>query len=151
MIIRRATPDDAALLAEHRAQVWYASGHGEAEVAPQITVWAEWMSRAIACATYVALIASDDGRAVGSASLIVHDAVPRPGYRGDRDGRVHSVYVESSMRRRGIARALMHALLAYARETHIMRLTLHPTEYSRSLYASLGFEPLDEMGLYLSA
>ena len=150
--IRRAAPSDAALLAWHRAAVWDESGgHDEAETRAQVPVWTDWMAEAIARRTYVAFIAFDGDDAAGSASLLVHDAVPRPGYVGRSDGRVHSVFVEPAMRRRGIARALMHDLLDYARSAGVMRLTLHPTSASRSLYAGLNFEQLDEMGVYLRA
>ncbi len=147
--IRRATPDDAALLADHRAKNWYQHGdRDDAEIAAHVPVWEAWMLDALARETYVAFIASDGAEPLGSAALLVHEAIPRPGYRGDRDGRVHSVYVLPDARRRGIARALMQMLLAYSRDADIMRLTLHPTDMSRGLYAALGFEPLDEMGLY---
>jgi GNAT superfamily N-acetyltransferase len=147
--IRRATPDDAPLLAAHRAENWFDSGiHDDSVVAAQVPIWEAWMRDAVAREVYVGFIAALDGRMAGSAALLVQTAVPRPGYEGDRDGRVHSVFVLPAARRHGVARALMNELIAYARAIGLMRLALHPTDMSRALYASLGFEPLDEMGLY---
>ncbi len=147
--VRRATPDDAALLSDHRACVWNQYGeHDPQGVAAHVPVWTAWMRGAIARDAYVGFIAFDGDAVAGSACVLVHEAVPRPGYIGASDGRVHSVYVVPAMRRRGIARALMDALLAYAQTNDVMRLTLHPTVMSRALYTTLGFEPLDEMGLY---
>jgi GNAT superfamily N-acetyltransferase len=148
--IRRAGPDDAALLAEHRARVWYEYGERpDDEIAAQIPPWERWMRRAVGEATYVAFVAEQDGETIASAALIVHAAIPRPHYASDRDARIHSVYVAPEHRRRGIARALMAHVLEHARAHGIMRVTLHPTDTARPLYAALGFEPLDEMGLRL--
>ena len=146
--VRRATPGDAALLAAHRALVWDDGGHDPVRTRAQVPVWTAWMRDAIVRDEYVAFIAADGERTIGSASLLVQLAVPRPGYRGDRDGRVHGVWVEPGERRAGVARAMMRELIAYARATDLMRLALHPTDVARPLYVSLGFEALDEMGLY---
>jgi GNAT superfamily N-acetyltransferase len=148
--IRRAVPADAALLAEHRARVWReAGGHGDDELVPQIPIWGAFFERALADETYVAWIAEEAGHPVGSGALLVHAAVPRPFVDSEREGRVQSVFVEPEARRRGIARALMAEITAYARALPLIRLTLHPSEDGRALYASLGFVPLDEMGLRL--
>jgi GNAT superfamily N-acetyltransferase len=148
--IRRAVPADAALLAEHRARVWReAGGHGDDELIPQIPVWGAFFTRAIAEETYVAWIAEERDRAVGSGALLVHVAIPRPFIDSEREGRVQSVFVEPEWRRRGIARALMAEIIAYARAQPLIRLTLHPSEDGRTLYTALGFVPLDEMGLRL--
>ncbi|HYZ15443.1 MAG TPA: GNAT family N-acetyltransferase [Candidatus Acidoferrum sp.] len=148
--IRRAVPADAALLAEHRARVWReAGGHEDDELVPQIPIWTAFFVRAIGEESYVAWIAEEHGHPVGSGALLVHLAIPRPRIVSDREGRVQSVYVEPQARRRGIARAIMAEITAYARSVPLIRLTLHPSEDGRPLYASLGFVPLDEMGMRL--
>lgn len=145
--IRRATPDDAALLAEHRARVWREVGDWDADVlAPQIPLWAAWMRTALADATYVAWIAEDDAREpVGSGAVLVHVAIPRPSSPSDRAGRVQSVYVVPPARRTGVARALMNEAIAFARATNLVFLALHPSDDARPLYASMGFVDADEM------
>jgi GNAT superfamily N-acetyltransferase len=149
--IRRATPDDAALLAEHRARVWReVGGHSEESMAAQVPVWTAWFHDAVADGTYVSFVAEENGEPIASGSLLVHAAIPRPGWPSDREGRVQSVYVAPHARRRGIARALMAELSGYARAAMLIRLVLHPSDDARPLYASLGFEQLDEMGLRLT-
>lgn len=144
--IRRATPEDAALLAEHRARVWREVGDWDAELlAPQIPVWTEWMRSALADGSYVAWIAERDGEPVASGAILVHRAIPRPGSPSDRAGRVQSVYVVPSARRTGLARALMTEAIAFARETQLISLVLHPSDEARPLYASMGFTEADEM------
>jgi GNAT superfamily N-acetyltransferase len=144
--IRRAAPDDAALLAEHRARVWREVGDWDAEVlAPQIPLWTEWMRAALADGTYVAWIAERDGEPVASGAVLVHLAIPRPGSASDRAGRVQSVYVVPPARRTGVARALMNEAIAFAREAKLIFLALHPSDEARPLYASMGFADADEM------
>jgi GNAT superfamily N-acetyltransferase len=145
--IRRAAPDDAALLAEHRARVWREVGDWDAEeLAPQIPVWTEWMRGALADGTYAAWIAEDDEREpIGSGAVLVHLAIPRPGSPSDCAGRVQSVYVVPSARRSGVARAIMEEAITFARVTNLVFLALHPSDEARPLYESLGFTHADEM------
>jgi GNAT superfamily N-acetyltransferase len=150
MEIRRAVPADADLLARHRAAVWIEVGDWSAlALEPQIPIWAAFFATHIAQATYVAFIAEDGGRVVASGAMLVQLSVPRPGSASDRNGRVHSVYVEPDARRRGIARAIMEQLLGYARSASFIALTLHPSDEARALYGNLGFEAADEMTLRL--
>jgi GNAT superfamily N-acetyltransferase len=149
--IRRAAPDDAALLAEHRARIWREVGDHSAEsMAAQVPIWTAWFHDALADGAYVSFIAEENGEPIASGSLLVHVAVPRPAWPSDREGRVHSVYVVPHARRRGIARALMAEVMDYARAAALIRLTLHPSDDARPLYASLGFVQLDEMGQRLT-
>lgn len=148
--LRRATADDATLLAEHRARVWEEVGDWSAEaMAAQVPVWAAYFRRAVADGTYVAFVAEEDGAPVASGAVLIQAALPRPGSPSEHAGRVQSVYVVPHARRRGIARAVMEEVLAYARAVPLIFLTLHPSEEARPLYAALGFTPADEMGLRL--
>ena len=148
--IRRATPADASLLAEHRGLVCLAVyGWDEATVAAQTPVWTAFFRDMLAENRYLGWIAHDGARAVGSGALLVNAIVPRPGHPGDRYGRVHSVWVEPAARRQGIARAIMLELIDYARTAMLVRLVLHPSDVARPLYASLGFTQQDEMALAL--
>lgn len=150
--IRRASAADAALLAEHRARVWHEVGDwDEAAMTAQIPIWTAWMREAVASGQYVSFVAEEHGIALASGSLLIYTAIPRPGSSSDREGRVQSVYVLPDARRRGIARALMAAIMDYARDAALIRLVLHPSDEARPLYESLGFAALDEMGLRLTA
>ncbi len=146
MLIRRATPDDAALLAEHRAAVWHEVGEWElAALEPAIPVWAAFFRDRLAEETYVAFIAEDAAVTVGSGGLLVHLTIPRPNLASDRAGRVQSLYIIPSARRRGIARAIMERILAHARASQLVSLSLHPSDEARPLYAALGFQTGNEM------
>ena len=151
--LRRATADDAPLLAEHRGRIWREVGDWNDEpIFAEIPVWTAWMREAVADGTYVAWIAEDaSGEAVASGAVLVHVAIPRPGFPSDREGRVQSVYVVPGERRRGIAHAIMAEIMDFARASMLIRLTLHPSDEARELYTSLGFTELDELGLRLTA
>jgi GNAT superfamily N-acetyltransferase len=58
---------------------------------------------------------------------------------------VVNMYVDTDWRRRGVARALMSAILEWARATRVQRLVLHASAAGRPLYESLGFKPTNEM------
>ncbi len=151
MRIRPAEPADAELLATHRAAVWHEVGDWSLEdVGPQIPVWTEFFRAAVAAGTYVAFIAEREARIAGSGAVLVHLSIPRPGLRSDRAGRVQSVYVEPAERHSGVARAIMERILAFARESNLISLSLHPSDPARPLYAALGFEAADEMTLKLT-
>jgi len=58
---------------------------------------------------------------------------------------VLNVYVEHDYRRRGVARRLMEAIMAWVPSTDIVRLVLHASAEGRPLYESMEFEPTNEM------
>jgi GNAT superfamily N-acetyltransferase len=149
--IRRAFAADAPLLAEHRARVWTeVGGWREDELAPVLPAWTSFIREGIAAGEVAGWIAEETGTVLGSGSLLVHHVLARPNHDGNREGRIHGVFVAPAARRRGIARAIVQEIIAYARECGFIRLTLHPSDEARSLYASLGFVALDEMGLRLT-
>ena len=148
MTIRRALPEDAPLLANHRANVWHEVGDwSRTDLERQVPHWIAFFRTCLAEETYIAFIAEIDGRAIASGGLLVYLTIPRPGSNADRSGRVQSVYVEPQARRNGVARAIMTAILAAGRAYPLVAITLHPSDEARGLYASLGFTAADEMTL----
>lgn len=65
--------------------------------------------------------------------------------RGRVSGRVNSVYVTPLFRRRGIARALMHAGMDWLKTRGCVVVRLNSSEEGLALYQSLGFKPRHEM------
>jgi GNAT superfamily N-acetyltransferase len=89
---------------------------------------------------WIAWDVADHDRPIGSATLTLVPTLPRLGESGPLlDARVRNVYVVPSSRRRGVARALMLALLGHVAELGIRRLTLGSSRMGRPLYESLGF------------
>lgn len=126
--------------------MWQEGGRwSAAELAPQRDVWTQFFADRLVDATYAAFIAETLGSAIGSAGVLIHAAIPRPGLASDRAGRVQSLYVEPSARRAGVARSIMQRLVEFARDEQLISLVLHPSDAARPLYTALGFEPADEM------
>jgi ribosomal protein S18 acetylase RimI-like enzyme len=82
---------------------------------------------------HVALVAEDDGEAVGT--LYANVSSPHFGF-------VFGVYVQPAARRRGVARALMRAIAELLREQgreHVVLSVDTPNDGAREFYERLGF------------
>ncbi len=154
--VRLAIPDDAPLLARHRAGMFVDMSRCTPEVGEALRAAAEPMLRDwLAAGTYVGFLAEPAGRpgdVVGGAGLQLRPLLPRPGDDGAAivrgpEGYVLNVYVEREWRRRGVARLLMEHVLAETRRRGLARVTLHPSDEGRALYEQLGFAPTREMRL----
>ncbi|MBN1814443.1 MAG: GNAT family N-acetyltransferase [Anaerolineae bacterium] len=88
------------------------------------------------------------GEAVGAGGVIIDQHIPTPGNPSGKVGYVLNVATVPGHRRRGIARRVLQTILAWLGEQGIQRATLHTSDVGRSLYESLGFEPVpNEMRL----
>jgi GNAT superfamily N-acetyltransferase len=100
---------------------------------------------------YVGWFAVDDGgRVLAGAGVNIQRQLPRISHDGLRVVTepipvVVNVYTEPDCRGRGIARALMTALMEWAASHGYDRLVLHASGAGRPLYVSLGFIPTNEM------
>ena len=65
------------------------------------------------------------------------------------DARVQAMWVDANVRRRGIGRALLEALLAHAWTLDIRRVELHTSEDGSRFYPQVGFTPSGEMERWL--
>jgi ribosomal protein S18 acetylase RimI-like enzyme len=87
----------------------------------------------------VALVAEEDGRAVGFVFCVLGD-------RGRKTAHVTDIYVRPEARSKGIGRALLAAILEPAREAglaHVSLEVLMRNSEARRLYERLGFTPMD--------
>ena len=66
-----------------------------------------------------------------------------------RRGWIQNVYTEAEFRRRGLARRLMEAVIAWCRVEGFRTVSLHASLEGRSLYESMGFRATNEMRLIL--
>jgi GNAT superfamily N-acetyltransferase len=58
-----------------------------------------------------------------------------------------NVYTERELRKRGIARQVMLAILAWVKERGFRSVNLHASDEGRALYEKLGFSATNEMRL----
>lgn len=147
LTIRRATPDDAAIIAEHRARMFQDLGRLDAPRAAAMMEQVQPMlGPMLANGEYVGWLAvAASGAVVGGAGVQVRRLLPLPETFVEREALIVNVYVQPACRRFGLARRLMAAVLDWCREQGIERVSLHASSMGRPLYESLGFTPTNEM------
>lgn len=146
MRIRRATIRDVAIVARHRVGMFRDMGRlPAAEEAGIRRGTVAWLRRAMPRGEFVGFLGVEKGEVVCGGGLLVRRMMPRPGHpRGFREAHVLNVFTEEGHRRRGHARALMTALLAWCRRSGFRRATLHASAKGKPLYLSLGFRIVEE-------
>ena len=136
MTIRPATADDHDLLRELWEEFEEELGHEPY----QRETWEEaWEDLSVTVDEGVALIAEDEGRAIGFVFCVLGD-------RGRHTAHVTDIYVRPEARRRGIGRALLAELIEPARGAglaHVSLEVLMRNSEARRLYERLGFVPVD--------
>jgi ribosomal protein S18 acetylase RimI-like enzyme len=98
-----------------------------------------WDDLSVTVREGVALIAEEEGRALGFVFCVLGD-------RGRQTAHVTDIYVRPEARRRGVGQALLAELIGPAREAGLGHVSLevlvHNTD-ARRLYERLGFVPVD--------
>jgi ribosomal protein S18 acetylase RimI-like enzyme len=134
--IRSATKADRELLRE----LWEAFAE-ELDDPPYLReTWQEaWTDLSATVRDGVALIAEENGRAVGFVFCVLGD-------RGRKTAHVTDIYVRPEARRQGIGQALLAGVVEPAREAgldHVSLEVLLRNADARRLYERLGFVPVD--------
>ena len=124
--IRRAVPQDAAILAAHRRLMFIDLGHRD--------------EGKLEGEEYLAWFAVTEDRVVSGVGLWIREWIINPNDLSGKEGYVGNVYTDPKYRRRGCARALMQVLIRWCQENGIKGLFLRPSEAAGELYTSLGFE-----------
>jgi ribosomal protein S18 acetylase RimI-like enzyme len=136
MNIRPATKNDQQLIRE----LWteFAAELPEPEYLRE--TWDDaWSDLAQTVRDGVALIAEEEGRAVGFVFCVLGD-------RGRKTAHVTDIYVRPDARSEGVGRALLAGILDPAREAgldHVSLEVLISNGKARRLYERLGFTPVD--------
>ncbi len=147
--LRPATPKDRAVLVDHRVGMWRdIRHHTPAQLRAHGPDYAHWLSPRLRSGEVEAILAVQEGRVVGSGALWWRPDQPRPG-QPSAVPYILSMYTEPTARGRGVASAIVRALLRAARARRADRVTLHASDQGRPVYARLGFEPTSEMRLWL--
>jgi len=153
MIVRFATTHDAAILAEHRVAMFREMGAIEASYEAALRDASEaYFAAAIASGEYVGWLAclDDASQPIAGGGAQLRSLLPRPSASGDglllgREALVLNVYTAPSWRRKGVARRLMDAIIAWAADAGVVRLVLSASEDGRPLYERMGFVATREM------
>lgn len=153
--VRAASADDIPLLAHHRAAMFRDMGklgpHQEDALRAATT---SYLQNALETGEYVGWVALVTGTTsvIGGAGAQIRSILPRPRPGSDElelgpEAIVLNVYVEPAWRRRGVADALMRAVLDGLAPRGIRRIVLHASDEGRRLYERLGFVGTNEMRL----
>jgi GNAT superfamily N-acetyltransferase len=152
--VRRATAADTATLARHRVSMFRDMGSVEPSLEQEfLDAAATHIREAMTNGEYFAWLAHPVGepqRILGGGGVQLRRLLPRPEEGSKRlligrEAVVLNVYVERDARRRGVARRIMEAIVAWVPSTDAVRLVLHASEEGRPLYESMGFKPTNEM------
>lgn len=150
--IRQAIESDAAVIARHRVSMFRDMGEvpTEALAAELFETSRAALAALLREGSYVGWLAvSARDEVLAGAGVHIKSTLPRVTHEGlVAAGPLPlavNVYTEPGSRRRGIARALMQAMMEWARAQGFDRLLLHASDGARPLYRSLGFAPTNEM------
>lgn len=148
--IRLATLADITIVAGFRRAMFVDMGEtNSAACDAMLTAFEQWARWKMGQGDYVAWLAVADGAAVASVGLWRMEWSPVPHDLSNRRGRVMDVYTLPDYRRRGLARALMLALVNWSRAHGLHSLHLDASAMGRGLYEELGFDATHEMRLRL--
>jgi GNAT superfamily N-acetyltransferase len=114
-----------------------------------VNATADYLKKAIPEGSFRSWLACDNDRVVAGGAVVIS---PWPAHAYDLECRratILNVYTEPEYRRRGIARQIMDAMIAWCKQEGFARVTLHASNQGRHLYESLGFEDSNEMRLNL--
>lgn len=92
-----------------------------------------------------AVVAHHGHSPVGMANGQVFSRMPAAGRPPAQWLYAANVFVAERHRRRGVGRALVEALVDFARSRSMVRVVLAPSEMSVPLYESLGFRPAHDL------
>ena len=143
--MRVATAADLPALAALRAS-WGASlgdgtvDAGTGDLAARLRRWWERQP-----GTRTAWMAVEGERPVGMVNVAVFERMPHADRPDAHWAYLANLWVEPDRRRRGIASALLSAVLDWSRAEAMERVVLNPSEMSLPLYRSLGFRPADDL------
>jgi GNAT superfamily N-acetyltransferase len=145
--VRRAIIDDAPIIARQRAAMFRDMGDlGGDDVARLEKAAFVHMRQMMAEQRYLGWLVERDGKVVAGAGMIISQLLPRPGaVEGGAQALICNVYCEPGHRRRGLARALMTAMLEWCERERMAKIILHASPDGRPLYESLGFVQTNEM------
>lgn len=148
--LRRATPADSALIAQHRHSMFADNGFAsEAGYAAMDSAFERWVHTRLADGRYVGLFFEEDREVLAGAGIFFMDFAPH--YLDPEPVRAYllNFYTTPQARGRGLAGQLLELAVAECRERGVAVVTLHASPFGRPIYEKFGFEQSNEMMLKL--
>ena len=109
-----------------------------------------WLKKALGDGSYRHWLATDSaGRVAGGGGVLLSPWPANPHDLCVERAIILNVYTELEFRRRGVARQVMDVILAWLKARGLRSVNLHASDEGRPLYEALGFQPTNEMRLWL--
>lgn len=138
--LRRATAADAPAVARQRAQMFVDMGTLTPEAAAaEVPLWTDWLRGALVSGEYMGVLTEWEGTVVGGAGLLVFPKMPTLKDPATQQAHILNVSVDPAHRRRGLAEALMGAMLDEVWARGLRQITLNAAPMGRPIYERLGF------------
>ena len=150
-LVREATVADVPTLVRQRFSMFAELRDASEADRPILeAAIARYLAEAIPAGLFRAWLVETNGAPVAGGGIQLRPLVPRPGYtQGEPEAIVLSIWTDPEHRRRGLARRVMDALLAWCQANGVRRVCLHASPDGRALYEQLGFRPTNEMRIDL--
>ncbi len=140
--LRRATVHDAAELTRLRDLMYEAMGIDASALEWQASCHDAFVRRLAQPDRFAAFVVENDGRVVSCGVGWVEEYLPSPRQYDGRRGHIASMSTEPAARRRGHARAVFAALMAWFASYDVPRVDLRATPDGQPLYEAFGFRAL---------
>lgn len=152
--LRRATPEDAALIAQHRHRMFAENRFtSESRLNAMDRAFEPWVREHLAAGTYIGLFLCDDAdpaQVLAAAGIYLMPFPPHWSHDEPMRAYLLNFYTAPEARGRGYAKQLVQASIEEAKARGAAVVTLHASPYGRPIYEKFGFEPTTEMMLRLS-
>ena len=149
--IRETTLADIPEIVRHRRAMFDDMGMGDAASRGRMQAASEpYLQDALARGEYRGWFAvTSQNEVAGGAGILLQSSPPRPWEIKTQRPYLLNVYVYPAYRRRGIASLLTRVSVDWCRGQGFASVSLHASQFGRSLYESMGFLPTNEMRLML--
>jgi GNAT superfamily N-acetyltransferase len=140
--IRRASAEDAEEMTRLRLdmQTELLEHHRGFDPAGAAEVNVRYFRERIPAGSFVAYVAEEDGRIIGTSGMVLYEAPPTPGNPTGIEGYIMNMYTLPERRGRGVGGALLDKLIAHARSLGARRVWLRSSDPGRPVYQGRGFE-----------
>ncbi|MGA2004577.1 MAG: GNAT family N-acetyltransferase [Terriglobales bacterium] len=147
--IREARPEEIEIILHHRRSMFRDMNEGTVEELDRmLEVARPWLAQALADGSYRHWLAlADSGRVAGGGGVLLSPWPANPHDPCTERAVILNLYTEQEFRRRGVAREVMAAILAWIKGYGLRGVNLHASAEGRQLYESLGFTATNEMRL----
>jgi GNAT superfamily N-acetyltransferase len=151
--VRRATAQDADIIAWHRARMFQDMGDVSGDAFEILRAQARTrLEQLIHNGNYIGWLATPADKPetiVAGAGVQLQPILPRPvdvSTIGEgRQATIVNVFTEPQWRRRGVAALLIQEIITWSKSEQLDRLILHASDEGRSIYEKLGFAASNEM------